>query len=74
MTSVAAPICGGCTRLIGDLKEPRCQAFEKGVPWEILLSQKDHREPYPGDKGIRFEPKDKAAADYAESMFKKDAS
>jgi hypothetical protein len=59
--------------LIGDLQTPRCDAFS-GIPWEILLSKADHRQPYPGDKGIQFEPKDKGAADYAESLFKRGAS
>jgi hypothetical protein len=74
MTTVAAPTCGGCKHLRGTLRDPKCDAFPAGIPWEILLSQKDHRQPYPGDNGIQFEPKDKSATDYAESLFKRDAS
>jgi hypothetical protein len=69
MTSVSSPICGGCKNLIGDLRDPRCRAFEKGVPWEILLSQVDHRKPFPGDLSIQFEPKTPEDAKYAETMF-----
>jgi hypothetical protein len=79
MTSVAPPICGGCTHLTGgilfDPKHPErpavCDAFSTalGIPWDILLSKHDHREPYSGDHGILYDPKDKDAADYAKMIF-----
>ena len=34
-----------------------CNAFPDGIPKEISLNQHDHHQPYPGDHGIRFEPK-----------------
>jgi len=34
----------------------RCRAFPKGIPRAILMNKHDHREPYEGDYGIRFEP------------------
>lgn len=34
-----------------------CDAFPEGIPKEILL-RGEHDTPFPGDKGIRFEPKD----------------
>lgn len=69
MTTVAPPICGGCKHLRGDLREPKCDAFPAGIPNEILLSRADHRQPFAGDQGIRFDPKDAEAAEYAAWLF-----
>lgn len=37
-----------------------CDAFPDppGIPEPILVNDHDHTEPYDGDHGIRFEPKD----------------
>ena len=37
----------------------KCAAFPGGIPSEILEARHDHRKPFPGDHGIRFEAKDK---------------
>ncbi len=36
----------------------KCKAFPDGIPEEIFTCQHDHREPYPGDNGVRFEKAD----------------
>lgn len=59
------PQCLGCRHLRPTAPTGpaalKCAAFPEGVPREILLAQHDHRKPFPGDHGIRFEPKDNHA-------------
>jgi hypothetical protein len=73
LTSILAPICGSCSHLNRSsdrpLLDPRCSAFPKGIPNEILLSKADHRQPFAGDNGIRFDPQDAKAAEYAKTLF-----
>ena len=38
-----------------------CDAFPNGIPAPILTNRFDHRNLYPGDHGVRFEPLPDAA-------------
>lgn len=35
-----------------------CRAFRRGIPMEIISGAVQHIEPFPGDRGIRFEPRE----------------
>jgi hypothetical protein len=58
-------ICDACARLQTrhnpvsqsslDNAIPYCAAFPDRIPHEVFPGQFDHRQPYPGDNGIRFE-------------------
>ncbi len=46
--------------------EPTCAAYPNGIPSEIIDDGYDHREPAPGDNGIRFEPEPDMPVDFLE--------
>ena len=52
--------CSHCEHLAGFR---RCAAFgQEPIPMEIWDGPDGHTEPYPGDNGLRFQPKEGAAA------------
>jgi hypothetical protein len=79
MTLYKAPLCPGCTHYRTRGTDPNaatntgsCDAFSavpNGIPVAIWHSESDHRRAYPGDNGIRFEPRDAEMAAYAELLF-----
>ena len=58
---VYSPVCAYCKHLIAGNAAAgtaaHCAAFDV-IPDEIWLGMNDHRAPYPGDRGIQFEPKE----------------
>lgn len=55
MTKYAAPMCMTCKHLASEARGMECAAFLDGIPDAIISSAFDHRQPYPGDRGIRYE-------------------
>lgn len=50
--------CNHCAHVFDD--GITCLAYPDGIPQEILFGDVDHREPYEGDGGITFEPRDES--------------
>ena len=54
------PQCYRCRHLdreaAASLHVMRCTAFPDEIPHAIAGNKHDHRKPFPGDHGIRFEP------------------
>jgi len=58
--------CRQCRKFIG-MRQPNvveagevfiCHAFPQEIPRAVWTNEHDHREPFPGDNGVLFEPED----------------
>jgi len=58
----AIPQCFNCKHFIGIPSSgagegvPKCKAYPIEIPEKIFENEVDHTKPFPGDKGILFEP------------------
>jgi hypothetical protein len=48
---------------------PVCAAFPGWIPEQIQLNRADHRKPYDGDQGIRFEPRPEVPAQVLANLY-----
>ena len=72
MTTGLFTICVACARFRPgtETEPPTCEAFPAEIPSEILYGGFDHRAPFPGDGGVRFELApglDELLADYEDA-------
>ena len=64
-----APMCLTCRHFHDADDEATsltCDAFPDGIPEAVLTGEHDHRDPYPGDRGVRYEPLDRSGLINAE--------
>lgn len=58
MSPTRAIACALCIHFKSDIRDQNvCDAFPGGIPNEIAFGYNHHVEPWPGDGGIRFEPR-----------------
>ncbi len=50
-------MCSYCKYLYQNVEGVKCKAFPNGIPKDLML-RGEHNSSYPGDNGIRFEPKE----------------
>ncbi|HOW75414.1 MAG TPA: hypothetical protein PK959_05710 [Candidatus Competibacteraceae bacterium] len=57
-----------CSMCIHYQADRRCQAFPEGIPQALWTGEHLHRDSYPGDGGIRYQPK-QIASPILEDIF-----
>jgi hypothetical protein len=66
--AMAVSLCAMCKHR---RDERTCDAFPDGIPTEVYFEY-DHRLPYPGDHGIRFEMKDELKGGFFDDLAEPD--
>lgn len=54
MTTIASQ----CMTCVHRREDFTCDAFPEGIPENVLLTKRDHRDAIRGDNGVRWEPRD----------------
>lgn len=73
MTTQPRSQCSTCTHLRSPFSRadgdysggPFCAAFPDGIPSEVLTNRVDHRQPIPGDHGVRWTSDGREYPEYA---------
>lgn len=52
---ILTTMCNSCIHEALEVGTLKCKAFPNGVPDAIATGSRDHRKPYRGDGGFRFE-------------------
>lgn len=62
--------CLSCRHLLAPATDEglRCRAFPEGIPEDIFANRRDHREEYPGDHRVRWEPATKEDANFWDEL------
>jgi len=47
--------CSTCRHLL-PVVGWKCKAFPGGIPPAMMFDEHEHRQPFPGDHGVRYEP------------------
>jgi len=61
---IVASQCAFCQHVTRANGVTSCAAFPDGVPAAILNNERDHRGPFPGDQGLRYELRDELVAEF----------
>lgn len=56
MLLMFSPVCTHCKYIDLESIEHKCLAYPSHIPDKIWFGKNDHKNPYPGDHGIQFEP------------------
>lgn len=68
MTTPFPPMCVFCDRINED-PPFTCEAFPQGIPDPIVFHYVDHRQPYTGDRGLRFVPKNDSVKKMVDDFY-----
>ena len=69
-SAVVVSQCLLCRHYAGDNFAAACKAFPSSVPLEILTNDADHRRPFEGDDGVRFEPRPDAPGPVLATLYR----